>query len=131
MPDATPHSTPEARTPEASAAASHAQHAPVQQHSTFVAVFVISALTIAFFLAVFFAFTGFKDSEAKQAQADSVRATLRAQDSLHAVALGRYNAVRDTAGAVQGYTMPIDSVMDAMATGADSAATTMPLRGDR
>ena len=132
MPDVTPEYTPEAGTPEAEAAARVAQASPPNRSSAFVAVFGITALTVAFFLAIFFVFPGLDGgSSTKAAQVDSVRTSLRAQDSLDVVALHRYNAVRDTAGAVQAYTMPIDSAMmqEAKASGRPvSADSVMPLR---
>jgi hypothetical protein len=125
-----PGAIPEAGTPEARVAARRAQLAPPNRNRAFVAVFGITVLTLAFFLGVFFFFPGLDGgSSEKAAQIDSVRTSLRTRDSLDAAALERYNAVRDTGGAVRGYTIPIDSAMqDVVRTTGDSAGAVLPLR---
>ena len=127
-----PDAIPEAGSPEARAQASEARAAPRRTGAEFVGLFVITALTLAFFLAVFFAFPGLDGgSSDKTARLDSSRNALRAQDSLDAAGLQRYDAVRDDSGAVRGYTMPIDTAMARLARTAGTAAgsdSLFPLR---
>ena len=125
-----PDVIPEAGTSEAVAKADEARRSPRRTGKEFVALFGITFLTLMFFLAVFFFFPGLDGGTSeKAAQVDSVRTSLRQQDSLDAVALQQYNAMRDTSGTVRGYTIPIDSAMQAMVRiSGDTARAAMPLR---
>ncbi len=93
--------------------------------TTFVTVFLVTALTLVLIAVPFFLFPGLEGSDVVARRVDdSTRTALTlAQDSM-AERLHTGGEVRDTSGRVVGRTLPIDSVMARMATGADGSAAT-------
>ena len=91
--------------------------------TTFVTVFLVTALTLVLIAIPFFLFPGLEGSdEVARRVDDSTRTALTLEQDSMAQRLQTGGEVRDTSGRVVGRTLPIDSVMARMATGATGSA---------